>query len=75
MGEVKGIKFKLVSSDKITFGGEVLHRIKALKDFRNVREGDLGGYLSRGTNLSQEDTCWVYENAKVLSALLNVVVT
>lgn len=37
-----------------------LYRIKALKDFGDVKAGDLGGFVEREENLSQEGTCWIY---------------
>lgn len=43
-----------------------LYRIRALKDFKNVEEGDLGGYVKSEDNLSQSDSCWIYDNAKVI---------
>lgn len=39
--------------------GTVLHRIKALKDFGNIKAGDLGGFIEKEENLSQEGNCWV----------------
>jgi hypothetical protein len=48
-----------------------LYRIRALKDFGDVKAGDLGGYIEKEENLSQEGNCWVsdearvYDNAKV----------
>lgn len=42
-----------------------LYRIKALKDFGSVKKGDLGGYVERETNLSQEGLCWIGDNAIV----------
>ena len=42
-----------------------LHRIRALRDFSDVRAGDLGGYVESLDNLSQEGDCWVYGNARV----------
>ena len=42
-----------------------LYRIKALKDFCDVKEGELGGWVESEDNLSQEGTCWVYEDAEV----------
>lgn len=43
----------------------ILYRIRALKNFRNVRAGDLGGWIEKEENLSQEGNCWVYDNASV----------
>lgn len=42
-----------------------LWRIQALKNFSDVKKGDIGGYIEKEENLSQLDNCWVYENAKV----------
>ena len=41
-----------------------LHRIRALSDVRpGVQKGDLGGYVQGTENLSQEGTCWIFDNA------------
>ena len=45
---------------------KILHRIRALKDFGDVRKGDLGGWIKSEENLSQEGLCWVYDDARVL---------
>ena len=42
-----------------------LHRIRALKDFNNVKKGELGGFIEKEKNLSQEGDCWVGGNATV----------
>ncbi len=47
------------------YKGRTLHRIRALKDFRDVKAGDLGGWIEKEENLSQEGTAWVYDNACV----------
>ena len=41
----------------------ILYRIKALRDFGDVRAGDLGGYIQSEENLSHENICWVSDNA------------
>ena len=53
-------KYELIPSDK-----EGLFRIKALKDFNDVKKGDIGGYIQSEKNLSQYDDCWIYGNAIV----------
>ena len=58
------MKYKL-TDEKINQLDVTLFRIKALKSFGNVKEGDLGGYIEKGGNLSQYDTCWVFDNARV----------
>lgn len=42
-----------------------LHQIKALKDFRDIKAGYLGGWIEKEENLSQGGDCWVYSNAMV----------
>lgn len=42
------------------FGGKDLYRIQALRDFADVKAGDLGGFLEFEHLLSQQGTCWVY---------------
>lgn len=42
-----------------------LNRIRALKDFSDVKKGDMGGYVEKEYNLSQDGDCWIYNNAMV----------
>lgn len=57
-------KFELTDEIKIVIG-RTLHRIRALKDFRTIHAGELGGWIEKEENLSQEESCWVYDNACV----------
>ena len=57
-------KFEL-TNDVIEIDGITLHRIKALKDFSDVKSGDFGGWIEKEENLSQMGDAWVYSNAKV----------
>jgi UDP-3-O-[3-hydroxymyristoyl] glucosamine N-acyltransferase len=60
-------KFEL-TDETIVHNGRTLHRIRALKDFSNVKKvknGDLGGFVEKESNLSQEGNCWIYNDAKV----------
>ena len=60
-------KYKLVKRKSIVTGnGTILYRIKALKDFGNIKKGELGGFVESENNLSQEGNCWIYNEAKVL---------
>lgn len=36
--------------------GVVLHRIQAVRDFSNVKKGDLGGLIEKEDNLSHDGT-------------------
>lgn len=57
-------KYEL-TNEKIEGYGHTLHRIRALKDFGDVKAGDLGGFLESEYNLSHEGNCWVYDDAIV----------
>ena len=58
-------KYELLKDDCTKYAGNILYRIKALKDFGDVKTGDLGGYIESENNLSHEGGCWVYNNALV----------
>lgn len=58
-------KFELTEEFIINNSGIKLYRIKALKDFPDVKKGDLGGYVQQESNLSQFCNAWVYGNARV----------
>lgn len=55
-----------ITNETIDYGFKKLHRIRALKDFGDVKKGDLGGYVETMDNLSQEGDCWIYDNGKVM---------
>ena len=57
-------KFELTSESIVKFG-RTLYRIRALVAFGNVKEGELGGFLEKEENLSQDGDAWVCENAWV----------
>ncbi len=42
-----------------------LKRIRALRNFANVRKGDLGGGVAGHHNLSHDGNCWIYDNSTV----------
>ena len=60
-------KYKL-TEESISYFGKTLYHIEALKDFGNVKKGDKGGYVQSEENLSQEEDCWIYDNAKVFDS-------
>lgn len=57
-------KYELTGDCKV-FMGRKLFRIRALISFGNVDAGDVGGYVEKEENLSQDGNAWVYGNAKV----------
>ena len=58
-------KYELVETDKTTPFGKPLFQVVALRDFGDVRKGDLGGYIESTYNLSNEGNCWIYDDARV----------
>ena len=59
-------KFELDTSSKISVDGVTLYRIRALKDFGVVKQGDLGGYVEQEANLSQKGNAWIFDDAKAM---------
>ena len=59
-------KYELIKESKTIFEGIEIYRIRALKDFSDVRTGDIGGWVCSEDNLSQNGNCWIYDNAKCL---------
>lgn len=57
-------KYEL-TNETIDMDGHILHRIRALVDFYDVKSGDLGGYIESHENLSHNGCCWVYDNSMV----------
>ena len=61
-----GTKKYRLTGNHINIGNRILYQIEALKDFGDVKAGDLGGYIESKENLSQYDNAWVYGDAQVL---------
>lgn len=57
-------KYKL-TNDSIKIDGHILYRIRACKNFSDVKVGDLGGFVQTENNLSHGGDCWVGGNAMV----------
>lgn len=57
-------KYTLTKESK-QVGGITLYRIKALRNLADVQKGELGGWIEKESNLSQEGYCWVSGNAMV----------
>ena len=66
-------KYEL-TTETLQFAGRTLHRIKAVKDFGSVKSGELGGWIEKEENLSQDDNAWIdgeamaFDNAKVFGS-------
>ena len=63
-------KFELSEEKKIDNEGIILYRIRACKDFttyagERIKTGQLGGWVENEKNLSQEYSCWIFDDAIV----------
>lgn len=62
-------KFRLLEYDcEYLSNNRILYRIEAIRDFDDVKKGDLGGYVQYERNLSHEGNCWIYQNAKAVDS-------
>ena len=58
-------KYKIRTDISKQIFDSTLYRIEALRDFCQVKKGDLGGWIEKEDNLSQRGTCWVFDDAMV----------
>lgn len=59
-------KYELTAESKKLSGGVTLYRIRALRDFADVKKGQLGGFVEDDcSNLSHVGNAWVYNDAMV----------
>lgn len=65
MTEVESKKYELLETHSIDDGFNKLYRIRALRSFGDVKEGDIGGYIQSEKNLSQSGFSWVYDDAVI----------
>lgn len=59
------MKYKLTDTTITTAKDEVMYRVEALKDFADVKAGDIGGWVAGAHNLSQLGDCWVADDAAI----------
>ena len=57
-------KYEFTGETRLVFG-RILRQIKAVISFGSVSAGDLGGWIEKEENLSQDGNAWVYGNAEV----------
>ena len=60
-------KYKF-TGETLQHDGITLHRIQALRAFGNVKEGDIGGWIEKESNLWHDGNCWVCGYAQVCGA-------
>lgn len=59
------LKYVLTNEEKVNGTAVKLFRIKVVRDFSNVHNGDYGGWIESYNNLSQEVESQVYDNSEV----------
>jgi len=61
------MKYELIDIDKNSneYAHGLRYRVKALRDFSDIKAGDVGGFVTSEHNLSQNGDCWVYDDAKM----------
>jgi bacterial transferase hexapeptide repeat protein len=62
---MKDKKYEILKGDSKPYYNNTVYRIKALKDFGDVKAGDVGGYIQSEEHLSHTGNCWVYDDAVV----------
>ncbi|WP_375668510.1 MULTISPECIES: hypothetical protein [unclassified Bartonella] len=63
--QIKEKKYEL-TDETIEVGGYItLYCIRALRDFGDVKAGDLGTFIQKEDNLSHDGNCWISDDAKV----------
>ena len=58
-------KYEIVTHDCVLAGSRRLFRIRAVRDFGDVRRGDLGGYIESEAHLCHDGDAWVHDVAQV----------
>lgn len=59
------MKYEMLKDDTIEVECRKLYRIRALRDFGDIKKGTIGGYIEKEDNLSHDGDCWIGDNAKV----------
>ena len=57
-------KYKLTATKKEIDGCLILLQIEALESFNNIKKGELGGFVEKEENLSQNGNAWISKNAQ-----------
>ncbi len=63
-------KYELTDETMLFDYGKTLHRIRAVRDFADVKAGDLGGWVELPNCLAHGGNCWIADNAKVVGDAL-----
>lgn len=59
-------KYELTDESRNLPGGTTVYRIKALRNFADVKKGQLGGFVESDYNISHTGDAWAYHDAMIL---------
>lgn len=57
--KIENKKFQLTNNWKVSKNGRKVYQIEAIKDFGDVKAGELGGWVEHEFNLSHFGSCWI----------------
>ena len=64
-------KYELLKDDTISLTQDrTLYRVRYLRDFANIKKGDLGGYIEKEENLSHDGNARLFGDARVFGDAL-----
>ncbi len=55
-----------ITTNELVLDGRKFFQVKALKEFGNVKAGQLGGYVESEENLSQLGNCWINQDVVLM---------
>ena len=58
-------KYELLKTDTFNMNGKTLYRIIAIRNFGDIKKGEIGGFVESERNLSHNGNCWIHDEAKV----------
>jgi len=60
------LKYEILEQAHQLPDGRKVYRIKAVRDFGNVKKGEIGGFVEADDNLSHDGLCWIANDAMAL---------
>lgn len=63
------MKYEL-TSNTVLFAGITLYQIRALEDCGNIKNGTLGGYISKSSNVQLGKKGWIENNSYIIDSVI-----
>lgn len=58
-------KYEILKTNTYNMNGKTLYRIIAIRNFGDIKKGEIGGFVESERNLSHNGNCWIHDDAKV----------